>query len=81
MFIKTSEKQSFEKLKLAGEMRSGPLAFGQEVEFSKTGMGVRVKLLRPWLTFALYRLKQWWTDVSHPDSLNAHAVALGVLLS
>jgi len=41
------KNKAFEKLKLAGEMRSGPLAFGQEVEFSKTGMGFRIIFLRP----------------------------------
>lgn len=60
-------------------MRSGPLPLGEEVEFSKTGMGVRVILLMPWLPFAFVQAEVV-THVS-PDSLNAHAVALGMLLS
>lgn len=51
------KNKAFEKLKLAGEMRSGPLAFGEEVAFSKTGTCIRVILLRLWLTFALVQAK------------------------
>lgn len=39
-------------------MRSGPLAFGEEVEFSKTWMCVRVIILMLWLSFAFVQAKK-----------------------